>query len=321
MGIGGVTSTNSMSNMQMNTAASTDPKIKNIETEIKDAKQQMQKLSSKEELSASEKADERKKLQKGISRLNTELEQHQEKLRKSQKREIMLAQLQEDQELTKEEKSKDKIQSKGTSSDKENETNLSADKQQAVRPGTVISRNSDGLVIIKEEMNPDEKRGLDTEKTKADKAKEKSLDEKEKKDTDNDSAANAGLSPKEIYAITSADSSVQLANRQGSIIAQTRDGIAILKSEISQDEKRGVNTDKKQTELEKLEEREQRAIAFQSAIFGEANNAMTSTAETNVSGIKDGTQVNVENNAFAKAMNALQEDDPAAQERFHVAFG
>ncbi|MBD5492830.1 MAG: hypothetical protein HDR12_00215, partial [Lachnospiraceae bacterium] len=51
MGIGSVTSTNSMSSMRTNTAASTDPKIKNIENKIKDAKQQMQKLSSKEELS------------------------------------------------------------------------------------------------------------------------------------------------------------------------------------------------------------------------------------------------------------------------------
>ncbi len=313
MGIGRVTSTNSMSSMQTNTAASTDPKIKSIQNEIKDAKQQMQKLSSKEELSASEKADERKKLQKGISRLNTELEQHQEKLRKSQKREIMLAELQEDQKLTKEEKSEDKIQTKEASSDKADE------KQLAGRPGTVISRNSDGVVMIKEEMNPDEKRGVDTEKAKDDKAKEERLDEKKKKDTDSDEAANTNLSPKEIYAITSADSSVQQANRQGPIIAQTRDGIAILKGEIDQDEKRGINTDEKQTALEKMEEREQRAIAFQSAILGEANNAMKSAAETNVSGMKNETQVNVENNAFVKAMNVLQEADPT-QERFHVSF-
>ena len=312
MGIGSVTSTNSMSSMRTNTAASTDPKIKNIENKIKDAKQQMQKLSSKEELSANEKANERKELQKGISRLNTELEQHQEKLRKSQKREIMLAELQEDQEPTKEEKSEDKIQAKETALDKADE------KQQTGRPGTVISRNSDGVVMIKEAMIPDEKRGVDTEKDKDDKTKEKDLNEKGTKATDSD-AANASLSPKEIYAITSADSSVQQANRQGTIITQTRDGIAILKGEIDQDEKRGINTDKKQTALEKMEEREQRAIAFQSAILGEANNTMKSAAETNVSGLKDGTQVNVENNAFSKAMNALQEDDPT-QERFHVSF-
>ena len=48
MGIGSVTSTNSMSVMQTLTTASTDPKIKNIQNEITDAKQQMQKLSSKE---------------------------------------------------------------------------------------------------------------------------------------------------------------------------------------------------------------------------------------------------------------------------------
>ncbi|MDE6664434.1 MAG: hypothetical protein K2K46_14005, partial [Lachnospiraceae bacterium] len=118
MGIGSITSTNSMSNMQMITAASTDPKIKNIKNEITDAEQQMHKISSKEELSVNEKTDEQKKLKKEISSLNTKLKQQQEELLRAQKRESMLAELREDKKPAKEEKPEDKIQINETSSDK-----------------------------------------------------------------------------------------------------------------------------------------------------------------------------------------------------------
>lgn len=106
MGIGSVTSTNNMSSAKMLTAVSTDSKINSIQNKITDAKQQMQKISPKEDLSVNEKEIERKKLQKEISSLNTELKQHQEALSKSQKREILMAELQEDQEQTKEKKQK-----------------------------------------------------------------------------------------------------------------------------------------------------------------------------------------------------------------------
>ena len=317
MGIGSVTSTNSMSGMQMITAASTDPKIKNIQNEITDAKQQMQKLSSMEELSANEKTDERKKLQKEISDLNTELKQYQEELRKSQKREIMLAELQEDQKPAKEEKSDDKIQAKETSSDKADEKALPTAEQQTGSQGTVITRNSDGVVILKEEMNQDANRDIDKETKQADETKEEGIAEKETKSSDSNMITDASLSHKEMHAMVSADSSVQQASRQGTIIAKTRDGIAILKGEMNLDEQRGENTEKKQAELEKMEKKEERATAFRFSILGEANNAMKSAAETNVPGIMD----NAENNAFINAMKISQENEQAAQQRFYVSFG
>ncbi|MDE6675864.1 MAG: hypothetical protein K2K19_13825 [Acetatifactor sp.] len=316
MGIGSVTSTNSMSSMRMLTAVSSDSKIKNIQNEITNAKQQMQKISPKEELSVAEKETERRKLQKEISSLNTELKQHQEELRKSQTREIRMAELQEDQKLTKEEKPE-------TSLDKADEKNQPNDKQQTGRPGTVITSNSDGTVIFKGIANQDEKSGVDTEEKQADETKENGIAEKEAKAVDDDAAKDTGLSHKKIYAIVSADSSTRQANRQGTIIANTRDGIAILKGEMNQDEKRGVDTEKKQAELEKMEKREQRVIAFQSSILGEANNTMKSAAETNVTGINDKTQVNInaKSNAFINAIKASQEETQAAQQRFHISFG
>ena len=321
MGIGSVTSMNSMSGMQMTMAGSTDSKSKSIQNEITGVQQQIQKLSSKEELSVNEKTNERKKLQKEISSLNTELKQHQDELRKSQKREIMMAELREDQNPTREKKPEDKIQKTETSLDKADEKNLPTDKQQTGRQGTIIASNSDGTVILKGNLNQDEKRRVDTEEKQADETRENNIAEKEDKTIDGDVAKDTGLSHKKIYAIVSADSSVRQAHRQGTIIANTRDGIAILKGEINQDEKRGVDTEKKQSELEKMEKKEQRTIAFQASILGEANNTMKSAAETNVTGINDKTQVKVNNNAFINAMKASSEETLAAQQQFYISFG
>lgn len=321
MGIGGVTSTNSVSGMQMMTAGSTDQKSKSIQDEITTATQQMQKLSSKEDLSVSEKANERKDLKKEIASLNTELKQHQDELRRSQKREIMLAKLQEDQEPKKEDEAKDKIQSKETSSEKADEKNQSADKQQTGRQGSVILQNSDGTVILKGESNQGENRGIDTANTPNEEA-DKDIAEKETKSADDDQDTDTGLSRKKVYAMVSADASVQQANGQGSVIARTRDGIAVLKGEMNQDEMRGVNTDRKQAELKKMEQQEQNAIAFQSAILGEANNTMQSAAKTpKVTGIKDNTQENAANNAYINALKVSQEEGQAAQQRLFVSVG
>lgn len=321
MGIGSVTSANSMSGMQMARAASTDPKIKTIQNEITEAKQQMQKLSSKEELSANEKANERKKLQKEISDLNAELKQQQEELRKSQKREALLAELREDQNPSKKEKTDGKIQAAQASSDQVDEGAQPADRQQTESQGTVVDSNSDGTVILKGGTNQAKNRGIDTEKPPADETVEESIPENETKPIASDMAADSGLSHKDMHAMVSADTSVQQADRQGTVIARTRDGIAILKSEMKLDELRGADTEKKQAELEKMEQKEQRATTFQFSILGEANNAIKSSAETNAAGIKDTTQDNTEKNAYINSLKISQENEQTEQQRFFVSFG
>ncbi|MDE7133306.1 MAG: hypothetical protein K2O65_16205 [Lachnospiraceae bacterium] len=319
MGIGSVTSTNSMSSIQTITTASTDPKIKNIQNEITDAEQQMQKLSSKEELSVNEKSDERKKLQKEISDLNTELKQHQEELSRAQKREIMLAELREDQEPTKEETSEDKVSATEKSSDQEDEKKQPLDGQQSESQGTVISRNSDGVVILTEAMNPNENRNVGAEEAQAEETKEEDTAETEAKPTASDTVTDTGLSHKDMRSMVSADSSVQQANRQGAIVAKTSDGIAILKGEMKLDELRGADTEKKQAELEKMEQREERATTFQFSVLGQANNAMKSSAG-NVPGSTNVAQANAENNAYINALKVTQEKEQAAQQRFYVSF-
>ena len=152
MGIGGVTSANSMSVMQMPWTDLKDHKSKNIQNEITEVQQQLQKLSSTEEPSANEKAEERRKLQKEKSSLDNELKQHQEELLRSQKREAMLAELRKAQNPTNEEETKDEAQAADTSSDTAVDGKRPVDEPQTAQPGTVITQNSDGTVILKEVM-------------------------------------------------------------------------------------------------------------------------------------------------------------------------
>ena len=70
-----------------------------------------------------------------------------------------------------------------------------------------------------------------------------------------------------------------------------------------------------------MEKKEQRAIAFQSSILGEANNTIKTAVETNVTGTNDKEQVHAKNNAFINALKVSQEEPQAAQQRFHVSFG
>lgn len=286
MGIGSITSTNSMSSMQLAMARSTDSESKSIQNEITGVQQQMQKLSTSEELSVNEKTNERKKLQNEIANLNTELKQHQEELRRSQRREIMMAELQEDKELAEEEKSEDKIQTEETSLDKKDEKNLPTDNLQS------------------EETKKDDIADKDT----------KTIDS-----NDNDIDIDTGLSHKKMHALVSADTSVQQAGRQGTVITRIRDGIVILKGEMNQDEKRGVDTEQKQTELEKMEKAEQRARASQFSVLGEANNIMKSAANITVTGTKNETVVNTENNTTMNAFK-LSKEEEALQQKFYVSL-
>lgn len=304
--------------MQMTSSNVTDSRSKNIQKEITDTQQQMQKLSSKEDLSANEKNQERKELQKEISDLNTELKQRQEELSRSQKKEIMLARLREDQGLTKEEKPEEKAQPERTS-DESDEKKLPSDGQQAENQGTVIAKNSDGVVLLKGETNPGKTDSIDAENQQSvETAKENVVEEQETAPAadDDDAVTDAGISHKEIHAMVSADASAQQADRLGAVIAKTSDGIAILKGEISQDERRGVDTERKQAELEKMEKREQRAMAFQFSMLGEAGGAAKSAVETDEATARK--QFKTENNAFASAMNLSQGEQ--AQHRFYVSI-
>lgn len=323
MGISRITSTNSMAAMPMNAVDLKDQKSKSIQNEITDAQQQMQRLSSKDTLSVDEKTDERKKLQREISNLNMKLKQHEEELQRSQKRERTLAELQENATPAKEEESKDKIQPAESSSNTTGQKNLPSNEQQrqTAQPGSVITRNSDGTVILKEILNQNTTSAAGSKDQRTDEAKEETGGKEKAESSDGNGAEDTNPSDQKMHAIVAADASLQQADRVGAVITRTSDGIAILKGEINQDKIRDedANTEKKQAELEKLENQERRARAFQSSIFGEANNAIKPAAETSVTA-KDNAQAAAEANAYVSALNMSLEDQ-TSQPKFFVSFG
>lgn len=319
MGIGSITSANGMPAAQVSTSNLKDQKSKNIQSKITNARQQIQKLSSEEDLSVNEKTTEKKKLQKEISSLNTKLKQHQEELGRSQKREIRMAELLEDKKPAKEEQTDDNIRAEERSSDVADGKNLPDNKRQTTRPETVITQNSDGTVILKETASQDKRDDVKTENKQETTPKAQTVNEEKTKTIDKDTVTDTGFSAKEMNAMVSADSSLQRAGRQGTIIARISDGIAILKDEINQDKDRGINTERKQTELEKMQKRKERAIELQSSILGEANDSMKSLAEKNKKTDKDKKTDTTDNTFSVSGLNIPQEEQASLQ-KFHVAF-
>ena len=319
MGISGIASTNSMSVVQMTAADLKDQKSKNIQTEITNAQQQLQKLSSAEDLSAHEKIAEQKKLQKEISGLNTKLKQHQEELRSSQKREITMARLREDEKPAKEDKSENRVQAEEVSADAADKKPLPLKGQQTAPPEAAASGNADGRVILKGVSQPEpKKRDTDTERKQTDETGEETIDAKAARTPDTYTDADETLSGKEVHAMVSADSFLQQADRQGTVVTRTRDGIAVLKGEIKLDEFRDTNTERKQAELRKMEQQEQRETEFQFSLLGNASNAIKPAAETNISPTGQ-TQANAPDQLHVSGLSPSQEEQ-AAQQRFYVSI-
>lgn len=165
-------------------------------------------MSSEEELSANEKADERKKLQKEISDLNTELKRHQEELGRTRKREIMLSEMQEDKKPeeeteTEETESEGSVQVAETSSEKTEDKTQPSDKR-PLQPGTVISKSGDGVVILKEVMGQNGNQSVKEETEQA--AAVNASAEEETETAEDDTVANSGLSDREVNAMVYANS-------------------------------------------------------------------------------------------------------------------
>ncbi len=170
---------------------------------------------------------------------------------------------------------------------------LSDTSAQQAGSGAVIFKSDDGSVILKDNLSQNER-----------------IDERETNSLDNE--ANTGLSRREIYEIVSNDASAQQTGRQETVIARIEGGIAVLKGELEQDRKRGINTDKKQAELEKLEQREERARALQISALKENDAAIKSPAKVKVSGIQD----NAENDVIVNTSKLPKTQGFASQQKF-----
>lgn len=320
MGIGGITSANSMSVMQMPSTDLKDHKSKNIQNEITDVQQKLQKLSSESELSVNEKENERQKLQKEKSSLDNELKQHQEELLRSQKREAMLAELRGEQDPVEETGAEDEAaaaEPSANTADKENSA-ASGQPAQTLQPGTVITQNSDGTVILKEVMNSSK---TEEESGQVDAANAGTTSEEETKsaddDTDADPVSESRPTATEMQAMVSADTSSQLAGRMGALVTKTDDGIAVLKGEIKQDTLYGTDTERKQAELEKMQKQRQREMAVQFSMLGDADNAMKAAVDTEST--SQAAQADAGKHFQVSGLNVPQ-DEQAAQQGFHVSI-
>lgn len=326
MGVGSITSMNSISGMWMTTKGSVDVKSKSIENEITDLQQQMQKLSSKEELSVDEKANERKKQQREIASLNTKLQRHQKEFLRSQKKEFRMAELLSGTKPEEEKKQAFKTQT--NESDEKNidekkankaDNNIEAEHSQEEMPAssrnTVIFKSTDGTVILKDERNQDERPGVNARQTQAKEEKEEDIAQREAKSIADNS--DSRLSHKEIYRVISADASAQQTNLRETAIARMKDNITVLKGEIHQDEIRGIDTNKKQAELEKLEKKEEQARAFQFSNLGKSNGTMNPTTQAKDSGARS----NPENNIFNHAPKLSTGESQTLQQQFYVSLG
>ena len=322
MGIGGITSVNNMSVIQMPSTDLKDHKSKNIQNEITDVQQKIQKLSSENELSVNEKENERKKLQKEKSGLDNELKQHQEELLRSQKREAMLAELREAQNPSKDE-DEDTIQTAQSPANTEEKENPTADERQSqpLQPGTVISENSDGKVILKEVMNQSEDNTSAAETKPAEETKETATAaeaaEPEEEETDTDPAAEFRPTANEMQALVSADTSSKMADRMGMLVTKTNDGIAILKGEIKQDSYYGTDTEQKEAELKDMQKQQKREMAVKFSMLGEAGNAMKAAFDTESA---DSAAPNDTGKHFQVSGLNVPQDEQAAQQGFQVSI-
>lgn len=315
-GIGSITSSNNMSLTQVSSSDLKDQKSKSLQNDITDIERQMQRLSSDEELTVTEKAEERKKLKQEESDLSTKLKLHQEELLKSQKKEIKLAELQEEQKPEEEEASEDGVQAVGAStpSDTADEKKLPADDRRSLQPGTVITQTSDGTVILKEVLNQKADNDAKAQKQQMEDAKEETVAKREKQAVENEEAANAGLSGNEVQAMVSANTTMLQADRQGALAAGTNDDIAVLKGEIKQDAYRGTDTERKEAELKEMQNQHKRELAFQFSMLGEANRTTGADEAAN-----NAAPINAERTFHVSGVNPTAEDI-ALQQSFQVSI-
>lgn len=142
------------------------------------------------------------------------------------------------------------------------------------------------------------------------------------KDTKEDTKKDDGkISAETAYAgfkaMVSGNISVDQVKTRGKVVAQIENGIAILKGEISQDELRGMNVDKKRSALEKQEEKAQKAAASQFSDIGEA---VRKTAQAPDEKGKTKGQQDAKDRVILKTTNYAKEESDE-QKRFYVSVG
>ena len=191
------------------TETTTSSDTKKIQTQITSKQQHMKKVSSDDTITATEKEEKRRQLQKEIDELNRKLEL---KKREQEEKAKEAAKKQEQAAALKEEYLKKDIHNKEISSSES------------------IS---------------------DKEKTELEKQPVEASDTLEKEEP-----KHADMPVKEIQEMLSAEYLMQKEQLQKQIDTKAENTIQVVKSEIKQDKSYGVDTTKKEAELEALQQKQ-----------------------------------------------------------------
>lgn len=243
MGIGGVKAMDGMAGVQKTAVRPVDIASKNIQDKISDVQRQKQGLSSKQEMSAEEKAKKRQELQQELSGLNTQLRQRQAEARREQQKEVLLEEAQPtDSRVEDAERGKDRA---AAENEEKSKVNSGAGEERAINAENLEEEAvNKGLRTAEEE----------TEKTK-EKKKAAGVDDKDKE------PENVGMPAEEMQAIIKREAFGEQTKRREAVIARMENGIVILKGEIKQDELRGADVEKKKSELKRQEQKVQKAAS------------------------------------------------------------
>ncbi len=312
MGISSVGGMESLSGAQMAMASPVDTTSKSIENKISDVQRQMQQLSSKQGMSAEEKMRKRQELQQEVSSLYTQLRQHQSEVRKEQRRDavaekVLVKNGAAKRHGTAQEGSTAK---KSTVAQESEQAKKSAAAQESGMAKESSAAKESGMAKGTDAVNES---GMAKGSAAA---KESGIDKGDVQ------SQGTGLSAIGMRAMSTADTSMERARRQGMVVARIEGGIAILISEISQDEARGVDVERKQAEREKLEEKAVQASASRFLILGEAHQTMRESVQAGKNGAEANgaakTGVSLKDRPLIQATNYAKENAQAAQRWFYM---
>lgn len=321
MSVGGINAAGSMSGGQMAKSQPADAASKSIQNKISAVQQKMQQLSSKEDLSAEEKMKKRQELQQELSSLNTQLRQHRADA--SRKKHQTEASDNQRQAEAGRERQKE-VLAKEAEADRK--------RAEAARAEVMQTEKAQAEKMQPEKAQPEDRQKeaaqadtvqTDTVRPEEAQADSGQADRSGKKEIEN---IDTGFSHREVRAMAVAETSMERAKRQGTVVARIEGGVAILRGEISQDEARGMNVERKEAELAGQEEKVWDTTASQSSVLSEARQAMreaalnqteTQAAEPARVGIKPKHEV--EDRDMIGATNYRKEAEQAVRQPFIIS--
>lgn len=135
---------------------------------------------------------------------------------------------------------------------------------------------------------------------------------------------NTGISQAGMKAMISADVSMKQAQAQGKVATEMKGRARVMAGEIAQDKARGLNVEKKESELAKLEERIEDVKASQIKTLSKAGKEMQeaskedseskTVSKEDKAGSKEGNDVSKEDKAGSKESNGVSKENPAGEE-------